>query len=571
MPKPSPSRREWIAGAAGAAVVAGAARGDDEPPAATRPDTRPDTRPATGPATKPAETPDDAQIDAAADLVGRTFTAAHKAQMRGVLRRRRAVLQDLRELDLPPGLEPALDFDPVLPGMAPDVPDDYTAPTAPPPDFGGVEELAFATVPQLAAALAAGRVTSVELTRMYLGRLERFGPRLNCVVNLTPDLALRQAGRADDERRAGTVRSPLHGVPYGLKDLLATAGVPTTYGVSPYETQIFDFDATVVKRLEDAGAVLVAKLSLGELAMGDVWFGGTTRNPWNPDEGSSGSSAGSAAAVAAGLVGFALGTETQGSIISPCVRCGTFGLRPTYGRVPRTGAMPLVRSMDKVGVIGRGVSDLTLALHAIAGPDGHDPTCRPVPISYTGDLAGVRVGYDAAAFEKHADYADVLDLARQTIGDLVPVALPADPRLGSATSTIIDVEGAEAFVELTQAGGLDELVQQDDWNWPNAFRRAAFVPAVEYVRTNRLRRQFMHDLAAATAGVDVYLTVPLTQPNLTLTNLAGYPACALRQGMRDGRPRTLELVARPYQEAALLATAAALEKAATPATWPRLG
>lgn len=554
MKLPEPTRREWFAAAAvtaGAALTASALA---------------------EPATKPAETeqPSDAQIDTAAELIGRTFSEKDKAQMRGALRRRKAVLEDVRGLDLPLGLEPALVFDPVLPGTMPTGMVEFTPPTADVPAFDNVEALAFATVPQLAAALDAGAVTSVALTRMYLERLKRLGPKLNCVVTLTEEFALEQAQRADDERRNGKVRSPLHGIPYGVKDLFATAGIPTTFGVSPFKTQTFDDNATIVQRLADAGAVLVAKLSLGELAMGDVWFGGMTRNPWNIEEGSSGSSAGSAAATAAGLVGFAIGTETLGSIVAPCVRCGTFGLRPTYGRVPRTGGMPLARSMDKPGPIARSVDCLTLILHAIAGPDGHDPACHVIPCGYDGNIDGIRVGFDVEAFKTSTTYAAALDVARATFGELVPVNFPDEPRLGAITGTTIAVESAESFVELTEGGKLDELVQQDGWNWPNAFRAASLIPAVEYMRIQRLRRRVMEQYAAATQDVDVFLTVPLTQPNMSMTNLTGQPSCVTRWDMNEGKPRQIEFIGKLYGEAQLLAVASAWDNAVGTAAWPTL-
>src|SRR5689334_10753898 len=263
------------------------------------------------------------------------------------------------------------------------------------------EDVLYAPLSQLARLIRGGRLSPAELADAYLDRLDRLGPKFGAVVTVTRDLARREAAAAEKEIRAGKYRGPLHGIPYGVKDLLATKGIPTTWGASPYRDQIFDYDSTVVKRLTDAGAVLLAKLTLGELAMGDVWFGGKTRNPWKPSEGSSGSSAGPCSATAAGLVAFAIGSETLGSIVSPCVVNGTTGVRPTYGRVSRYGAMPLCRTMDKLGPITRGVEDAAIVLSVIHGPDGLDVTAADVPFSFdaTSDLKSIRVGYDKAAFD----------------------------------------------------------------------------------------------------------------------------------------------------------------------------
>ena len=511
----------------------------------------------------------DAEIDAAGRIVGREYADDEKELMRRGLLRTRAVLTQLRKQDIPPSVEPAVIFDPIPPGATlPTGESSFSADAAVPEYDGDVASLAFATVPQLSALLRAGRVSSVDLTRMYLARLKEHGPTLNCVITLTEDLAMEQAERADAERKAGNVRGPLHGVPYGVKDLLATKGIPTTYGVSPYRDQIFDFDATVVKRLEEAGAVLLAKLSLGELAMDDVWFGGQTKNPWNLEQGSSGSSAGSASATAAGLVGFSIGSETLGSIVSPCVRCGTCGLRPTYGRVPRTGAMPLARTMDKLGPIARGVEDLAYVLSAIAGPDGLDPTCHDAPFVWPASLEGVRVGYDKLAFDAVSGlkdeamksiYTDALETCRGLFGELRPIELPRDSLLSGVTMATVEVESAESFAELTDAGRLGELVRQRENDWPNTFRRAGLFPAVDYLRAQRQRRRYNEQLRDATAGVDVYVTVPRVGPSLLLANLAGWPCVVGRGGMANGLPQQVEFVGKPYREASLLAVASAFE------------
>jgi hypothetical protein len=380
-PKPV-SRRAVVKGilAAGAAGVAAgavtAAHGQGEAP---------DEAPGTAPAPADAVTPGD--IAAAEKIAGRAGTTdAQRAQMAKRLARARDGLKTLRDGGLAEGMEPATHFAPWLPGMPPPPKgrDRFTQSRGPLPRFDrdDLESLAFATVTELSRLLKARRITATDLTRMYLARLKRLGPRLLCVVTLTEERALAQAERADREIAAGRWRGPLHGIPWGAKDLLATRGVPTTYGAKPFETQILDEDAAVVRRLDEAGAVLVAKLSMGELAMGDHWFRGVTRNPWKPDTGSSGSSAGSGSAVAAGLVGFAIGSETLGSIVSPSVANGVTGLRPTYGRVPRTGAMALSWTMDKLGPMCRGVEGCAAVLHAIHGADGRDATAaRGIPFA----------------------------------------------------------------------------------------------------------------------------------------------------------------------------------------------
>ena len=535
-----PTRRHVIAAAVGASAASSATA---------------QTRPAT----------DD--LDAAARLLGRSYTPGEAELMRRGLARTAALLPALRRREIPPDVDPAVTFDPTP----------FDPPTAGPmtaelADGNPDADPAWASLADLAAMLRAGKTTSVELTRLSLDRLKKHGDALKCVVTLTEDLAMRQAERADAELKNGTDRGPLHGIPYGAKDLLAVKNYPTTYGVAPFADQILDRDATVITRLEEAGAVLVAKLSLGELAMGDVWFGGTTRNPWNPDEGSSGSSAGSCSAVAAGLVPFALGSETLGSIVSPCVACGTCGLRPTYGRVPRTGAMPLARTMDKLGPIARRADDLAYVLAAIAGPDGEDPTARAAPFSFPHD-GPIRVGFDAAAFEAAARmpaYADGLDRCRELFGDLAEVRLPADPLLFPTALATVEVEAAESFAELVDANRLNELVQQGEGDWPNIFRRASLFPAVDYLRAQRLRRRYMREMAEAMNGVDVFVTVPRLGPNLALTNLTGHPCCLVRLAVVDDLPLQIEFVGRPYGEDKLLTVASRFEATVTAREeWPR--
>jgi len=438
------------------------------------------------------------------------------------------------------------------------------------PRFSGdPESLAFVTVAELSRLVKARKVTSTELTRMYLDRLKRFDPALKCVITLTEELALRQAARADQEIAEGHYRGPLHGIPWGAKDLLATRGIRTTWGARPYEHQLFDEDATVVQRLEQAGAVLVAKLSMGELAVNDVWFGGKTRNPWQPEEGSSGSSAGPGSATAAGLVGFSIGSETLGSIVSPCVVCGVTGLRPTYGRVSRHGAMALCWTLDKLGPMCRGVEDCALLLSAIHGPDGHDDVAA-IPFRWNprSPLSEIRVGCDTQAFaslekepERKEIYAAVLATLHGLGIDLRPVTLPENAAAYESLWTVISVESAASFQKLTMSGRVALLEGQGEDNWPNTFRVGSTVPAVEYLQIMRVRRQLQHAMAAALQEVDVYITVPSAGPTLLYTNFTGYPSVVTRCGMRDGRPQSVEFIGGLYNEAAALRVAYAYEQA----------
>ena len=423
------------------------------------------------------------------------------------------------------------------------------------------DDLAFYSVGELAALIKSRQLTSEKLTRLYLERLKTIGPKLECVITLTEDLALEQARRADKEIAAGKYRGPLHGIPYGAKDLLAVKGIPTTWGAAPYTNQIFDFDATVIKRLEDAGAVLVAKTSLGELAMDNTWFGGVTRNPWNLKQGSSGSSAGSAAGVAAGLFAFALGSETYGSIISPCDRCGATGLRPTYGRVSRVGAMALSWSMDKIGPIGRTVEDCALVFNAIQGPDGLDQTLYDAPFNYspTVNLKKLRIGYLKNDFDSEQGERKEMDEATlaklQALGmELIPVELPKYP-LGNI-SFLLSTEGATAFDELTRSGEEDWLRQQSSGSWPNSFRKKRFVPAVEYLRAQRIRYLLIQDTAKVFAAVDVIVAPSQAGSSVLHGNLTGHPSVVVPTGFSQaGTPTSICFIGKLFGEAEMLAVA----------------
>jgi Asp-tRNA(Asn)/Glu-tRNA(Gln) amidotransferase A subunit family amidase len=407
------------------------------------------------------------------------------------------------------------------------------APSARPTLPSSDQDIAFAPLSQLSRWIETRQLTSERLTHLYLDRLRQFDPKLRCVITLTSDLALSQAQQADREIAAGHYRGPLHGIPWGGKDLLDTAGIPTTYGAEPYRNRVPTQDAAVVKRLHDAGAVLVAKLSLGALALNDIWFGGQTVNPWLLEEGASGSSAGPGAATAAGLVGFSIGSETGGSIISPSMRCGVTGLRPTYGRVPRTGAMTLCWSLDKLGPMTRGVEDGLLVLQAISGPDSGDVASIPSRLDFdaTAPVSGLRVGY-FPAWMKEAPATDVDRAALDTIRKLgmVPteVSLPDWPY--DSLSLILFAEGAAAFEELTLSGGLSELKSQVPDAWPNLFRQARFLSAVDFVQADRFRRSVAQEMARIFSQVDLLMVPSLRDEMLTITNFTGHPSVTLRAG-----------------------------------------
>jgi Asp-tRNA(Asn)/Glu-tRNA(Gln) amidotransferase A subunit family amidase len=441
-----------------------------------------------------------------------------------------------RKFSLPPSIAPASIWNPVMPGHEAPVGRDRFIRSAKAPDDRiptNDPDIAFAPVSRLSRWIETRQLTSERLTHLYLERLERFDPKLRCVITLTRDLALSQAHQADREIAAGHYRGPLHGIPWGAKDLLDTAGIPTTYGAEPYRNRVPAQDAVVVKRLDDAGAVLVAKLSLGALALNDIWFGGQTMNPWLLEEGSSGSSAGPGAATAAGLVGFSIGSETGGSIVGPSMRCGITGLRPTYGRVPRTGAMTLCWSLDKLGPMTRSVEDALLVLAAISGPDRGDTASVPSHLDFDSatPVAGLRVGY-VPAWMKDSPATDVDRAALETVRTLgmIPaeVALPDWPY--DSLSLILFAEGAAAFEDLTLAGGLKELKVQVPDAWPNLFRQARFLSAVDFVQADRFRRSVAQEMARIFAQVDLLLVPSLRDEILTITNFTGHPSLTFRAG-----------------------------------------
>ncbi|HSB10178.1 MAG TPA: amidase [Blastocatellia bacterium] len=511
-------------------------------------------------------------LHAAEQLIGIELNDAQEAMALPGVNRALAGYETLRKIEVPLDTEPATAFHPALPekkyNWKPAIKFKLTKQEI--PKYNSLEEVAFFKATQLAELIRTKQVSSVALTKMYLSRLKRYGPKLLCVVTLTEDLALKQAAEADREIKAGKYRGPLHGIPCGVKDLFATKGIKTTWGAEPYRDQMIDYDSTVVERLRDAGAVLVAKLSMGALAQGGRWFAGMTRNPWQVEEeriGSSGSSAGPASATAAGLVGFSIGTETLGSIVSPSTRCGCAGLRPTYGRVSRYGAMGLSWTMDKIGPICRGVEDLAAVLAGIYGPDERDITVGDAPFNWAPDvpLSKLRIGYLKAEFEggnndkEKALYKEALDALRGAGANLQPIELP---RFSTGSLRIIlTAEAAAAFDDITRDGRVNQLSGQAPGDWPNSFRTARFIPAVEYIRAQRARTLLMHEMDKLMSKWDVFVSPAPGSASLLVTNLTGHPQVCVPCGFIDVLPRSIMFTGGLYDEASPLRVALAYERA----------
>ncbi len=507
-------------------------------------------------------------IAEAEKLFGLEFTTAHRDSMLGGVRDNRDSYLIMREKEIQNDVWPSVQFNPIPRGFEFDteqreqrwsLTEDVRLPE-------NRQELAFFTVAELSVLIRKRELTSVELTELFLERLKRYDAQLEAVITLTEDLALRQARKADSLLAAGEWLGPLHGIPYGTKDLLALEGYPTTWGAMPYKDQVTDETATVINKLEEAGAVHLAKLTLGALAWGDVWFGGTTRSPWNTEWGASGSSAGPAAAVAAGLTPFTIGSETLGSIVSPATRNGVTGFRPTYGRVSRYGAMALSWSMDKLGPLTRTAEDAALVFNAIYGPDGLDPSLYELPFNYDAeiDLSELKVGYVATAFE--LNYPDreydmaALAVLRELGAELIPVELPEVDFNGM--NLILSVEAAAAFDQLTLSGRDSLMVRQIVNAWPNVLRTARFVPAVEYIQANRARTLLIEQMHEAVSGLDVYVSPSFVGGNLLLTNLTGHPAVAVPNGFRDnGMPVSITFSGHLFDEGTVLSLARAYQQA----------
>jgi Asp-tRNA(Asn)/Glu-tRNA(Gln) amidotransferase A subunit family amidase len=558
---------------------------------------------------EPAPRIDKPTLDCAAKIIGVDFTDAEEEAAAAGVSRNLDAFEQLRNISIPLDTEPAVTFRPYLPGRRPkpgatpgaEIKVTLQRTTSRP---ASLEDLAFLPITALAPLLERRVVSATELTTMYLARLKKYGPRLHCVVTLTESLALAQAADADREIRAGRYKGPLHGIPWGAKDLFATKGIPTTWGAGPFRNQVFDYDATIVERLRNAGAILVAKLSMGALAQGDRWFGGQTKNPWNPDDpspqrsGASGSSAGPGSATAAGLVVFGIGTETRGSIISPSNANGVTGLRPTYGRVSRYGAMALSWTMDKIGPMCRSVEDCALVFNAIYGPDQRDETVVDAPFAWSpqAPLSKLRIGYVQAEFNPARQtagtpasgvstgaagrggssagtpptaeaqrqrearikiFADVLDVYRKAGATLEPVDLPvAITGIAATISFILNTEGAAAFDDLTRS---KDIADPSLNTWPNAFRTHRFVPAVEYIRAQRARTLLIREMDTLMTRYDVLLS-PTGSATLGVTNLTGHPALALKAGFIDNAPVELMVTGRLYDEATVMRTALAFER-----------
>jgi Asp-tRNA(Asn)/Glu-tRNA(Gln) amidotransferase A subunit family amidase len=559
-------------------------------------------------------------IDAAAALAGITIAPDQKQMMLDGLNEQRSGYVDIRKLHIPNSVPPAYIFDPLPPGAKVNTEKRdpiYSTAVATMPK--NLDDLAFATIPELADLVRTRKVSSMDLTQMYIARVRKYDPMLHFSITITEDRALAKAREADAEIAAGKYRGPLHGLPWGAKDLLAVKGYPTTWGAGGFEKQSIDADATVVQRLDAAGAVLIAKTTLGALAMGDKWFGGRTRNPWNPKQGSSGSSAGSASATSAGCLVFAIGSETLGSISSPSTRCGVTGLRPTFGFVPRTGAMALSWTMDKLGPICRAVEDCAIVLTAVYGPDGQDLGTRDAAFNWNADFdwRSLRVGYiasefepdkppappekqvepataeekkkrekqerETAAYRARRAYDRKYDLAAlnklRAMGvSLIPITLPDLPY--SAMTSLLTAEAAAAFDELTTTGRDKLLTEQGIEDWPNDFRVARFYPAVEYVQANRARTLAIRQVSELFQQVDVI--VATTNSNqLVATNLTGHPAIIVPNGLRGadapmppevdtgdddqiggpGTPVSITFLGGHYQDAKLCAFARAYQEA----------
>lgn len=429
------------------------------------------------------------------------------------------------------------------------------------------EDLAFYPVYKLAVLIKKKKISSIELTSLYIARIKKYADTLQCVISILEERAMREAKQADDEIAKGKYRGPLHGIPYGVKDLLAVEGTKTTWGAEPFKDQSIDATATVVKKLQQAGAVLVCKFTMGALAMGDIWYGGLTKNPWNMKQGSSGSSAGSASGTVAGLVAFSIGTETLGSIVSPSTRCGATGLRPTYGRVSRTGAMALCWSMDKIGPICRSALDCGIVLNVIMGPDNIDKHVREASFNYSAknDIRKLKVAYLKTAFEatypSRKQDEEALKIIRSMGIEPVAVELPQGIPLASIR-LMLSAEASAAFDDLTRSNADDQLTDQRKNAWPNTFRAARFIPAVEYINASRVRQQLIEAYHAQLKDYDIIISPSFASGQLLTTNLTGHPCLVVPNGFNDqGSPTSISFLGKLYGEAALVAMARAYQEA----------
>jgi Asp-tRNA(Asn)/Glu-tRNA(Gln) amidotransferase A subunit family amidase len=507
-------------------------------------------------------------VTEAQKIIGMQFTPAQSDSMLNTLDNRVKQYQELRNLKMPNSVVPALNFNPIPVGfVAQDKTNGFKlskiAAVKLPADKN---ELAFYTVRELGELIRTKQITSVELTKFFLERFKKYDPKLLFVVSYTEEHALAKAAQADAEIKAGKYRGVLHGIPFGAKDLLSSIDSKTTFGAGPYKEQALHIDATVVKRLEDAGAVLVAKLTLGELAQGDNWFGGITKNPWDITRGSSGSSAGSASTVSSGCLPFAIGSETLGSIVSPSTECGDIGLRPSFGRVSKYGAMALSWSMDKLGPITRSVEDAAIVFNAIQGTDPNDLSTIAANFNYDGtgkDLKGWKIGYIKAPFSNRnlnpVNDSITLVKLKELGAELIPIEMPTIP--ASAIGLVLEAEAGAAFQELVLNHKDDMLVRQGKGAWPNTFRAAQFIPAVEYIQANRARTLLIQEWYQKLKGLDIYVA-PSFSSNLRLTNLTGNPCVVLPNGFNSkGLPTSITFMGQLFGEGKVLEAARIYQQA----------
>ena len=522
-----------------------------------------------------AQDADEITVDmviAAEKIAGLSFPEDMRERFVRDLNRLRTNYQNIRAMKLDASVAPCFVFNPVPPGFEEIEPERNPAITSSVSVTmpNTEEELAFLSVTYLSALIKTRQVTSTDLTKIYLSRLKQYDPKLKCVITLTEKLALEQARKADKEISAGDYKGPLHGIPWGVKDLIAVKGYRTTWGAEPYKNQVIDTDATVYKRLTNAGAVLVAKLTSGGLATGDTWFGGKTRNPWNTEQGSGGSSAGPGSATAAGLVGFSIGTETQGSIISPSSRCGVTGLRPTFGMVSRHGVMPLSWTMDKVGPICRSAEDCAIVLNAIYGPDGYDTAVVNRPFNWhpADDLTKIRVGYVKSSFERESRAQtdegrrrageqrqidnSAIEVFRSLGIELIPLEFPQSISAGNL-GFVLHIEGAAVFDDIVRSGEIDSMSNS---NRPYRFRVRRFTPGVEYIQANRVRTILMQDFSKALKDIDVYIG-----GSTSITNHTGHPAMTIPHGFINGLPTGLRINGNLFKDAEMITVARAFQNA----------
>ena len=497
-------------------------------------------------------------IKEASNIIGLSFSAQEIDSLLPGVAEFSSGFDKNRKSDIDNGISPAFIFDPRPSGFQNPKGISGLKTTIVQPFTLNKENLPWYTITELAYLIKSKQISSVELTKFYIERIKKYNNQLFCIITITEDLALQQAKLADDEIAAGKYRGMLHGIPYGAKDLLSTVNYPTTWGATPYKNQIINENATVIQKLNEAGAILIAKTSMGALAWGDVWFGGTTKNPWDISTGSSGSSAGSASSVSAGLMPFAIGTETLGSIVSPSTVCGTTGLRPTFGRVSRHGAMALSWTMDKIGPIARTAEDCALVFYHIYGSDGKDLSVQDYPFNYKADLdiKKLRIGYLKSNFERNYPFKQqdsiVLELLKKEGIDLIPIELPELPYL----SPILSAESAAAFDELTRSNKDDLLERQIKNAWPNKFRESRFIPAVEYIQANRKRKILMDEMKEKVfSKIDVYLNPSWGGTSLTITNYTGHPCMVIPNGFIKGKPTSITITGNLYQESQVISLA----------------